>query len=100
MTYVKLKKMAIDAIDDFTDFEIIANYGDTYDAKTLLDNIQITAPVRSVMSPRLNKVFSKVYGNAWAGIRPIDSVKCKTIGDIIKLVAKNSKETVPAGEPL
>ena len=99
MAYTKLKKLAVDVIDDFTDLDILAHYGDTYNAKTLLDNIQITAPVRSVMSPRVNKVFAKANGSTWKGIRPVDSVKCKTIGDFIKLVAKNAQETVPAGEP-
>lgn len=91
--YTKLKKLAVDVIDDFTDLDILSHYGDIHNAKTLLDNIQITAPVRPFMSPRANNVFAKANGSTWKCIRPVGSMKCNTIGDFIKLVAKNAQET-------
>jgi hypothetical protein len=99
MSYPTLKKIAIDTIDDLTGDEVLDGYGIQYTAKTLLDDIQITAPVRAVMPPLVNKKFRAAYTQDWKVVRPIDTVKCQTIGDFIKLVAKNAGEVIPDGEP-
>jgi hypothetical protein len=99
MSYQKLKELAIETIDDFSDLDIAAEYGTNYSAKTKLNSIFITEPVRSIMPPRVNKVFFAEYQGKWKGVRAIDTLKCESISDFIKLVAKNSGETVPDGEP-
>jgi hypothetical protein len=99
MSYPVLKKLAIDLVDDFTALDIAINYGQQYSATTKLDTINITAPVKSVMPPRTNKVMGEKYTNDWKLVRDIDIVKCKTIGDFIKLLAKNAKVLLADGEP-
>jgi hypothetical protein len=105
VSYAKLKKLAVDVVDDFTKLDIVAGYfpsmGQTakFNAKTKLDTIEITAPVRSVMPPRVNKVMAKEFGDDWSDVSAFETVKLSTIGDLIKLCAKHAQETIPAGEP-
>lgn len=105
MAYNKLKALAVDIVDDFSKLNIAAGYFSgagvpaAFNAKTKLDAIELTAPVRSVMPPRINKVMAKAYGDQWTDVSPFETVKLVTIGDAIKLCAKHSGEVVPAGEP-
>lgn len=99
MSYERLKEIAIKTIEDFSDLNIFSEYGKVYNAKTKLDSIFITAQVRSKMPPQINKLFYAEYKDNWKGVRPIEILKCESIGEFIKLVAKTSKEIVPDGEP-
>lgn len=105
MAYAKLKQLAVDLIDDFSDLDIKIGYfpppGEAakYNAKSKLDAVQITAPVRSVMPPRVNKVLAKAYGGDWSDVSAFETVKVTTMGDFIKLCAKHAGETLPQGEP-
>ena len=105
MSYGVLKKAAVDVVDDFSSKDIKAAYFPSagnmqkYSAKTKLESIELTAPVRSVMPPRVNKVFSKLYGKKWADVSAFETVKPKTIGDFIKLCAEHAGEKLPDGEP-
>jgi hypothetical protein len=105
MAYRTLKRVAIDVIDDFSDLDVNGGYfppqgtSARYTAKTKLDSVKVTTPVRSVMPPKFNKEFSKLYGSAWSDVSAFETVKLKTIGDAIKLCAEHAGETVPTGEP-
>lgn len=105
MTYKTLKTHAVGVVDDFTDRDIVKGYfppdggARNYTGKTKLDAIQVTAPVRSVMPPRTNKVFAKLYGNKWSDVSAYETVKLKTIGEFITLCASHAGEKLPDGEP-
>ncbi len=105
MAYDTLKKLAVDVVDDFSSMDIAAGYfpprngAARYNAKTKLDTIELTAPVRSVMPPRINKVMAKAYGSAWSDVSAYETVKLASIGDTIKLCAKHAGEAIPSGEP-
>lgn len=99
LTYPQIKRLAVDLIDDFSKFDIVASYGTTFTAKTKLDDIEITAPIRAVMIVRVNKVISEKAGTAWRDVRPVDTVKCTTIGDFLKLLCRNAGVAILPGEP-
>jgi hypothetical protein len=101
ITYPKLKRLAIDIVDDFFNGDLLLNYGpgEAYSSKTKLDDITVTAPKRAMMIDRVNRVFAEAAGKNWRDVRPVDTVKCTTIGDFIKLMCKHSGIGMPAGEP-
>jgi hypothetical protein len=105
MAYKTLKNLVVDIVDDFTADDVNAGYfplpgiKPKYTAKTKLDSIKVTTPVRSVMPPKLNKELSKRYGSSWSDVSASETVKLKTIGDAIKLCAQHAGETIPDGEP-
>lgn len=99
MSYQRLKELALQTIDRFSDYDIVLNYGTTYNANSKLDSIKVTAPYRAIMPPRVNEVFYAEYPDNWKGVRSIDTQKCESIGDFIKLIAKCSKVDIPNGEP-
>ncbi len=98
MNYKTAKKLAIEIVDDFSPLDITQNYGSAFDAKTLLDDIGLPAPVRAAMPPRTNKVFDAL-AKPWKLVGSVDCVKCTTIGAYIKLCCKNASVAIPAGEP-
>jgi hypothetical protein len=101
ISYPKLKKLSIDLVDDFFDGDLFAHYGpgETYSSKTKLDDIEVSAAKRAVMISRVNKVFAPEVGAGWRDVRPVDTVKCSTIGDFIKLMCKHAGLGIPVGEP-
>jgi hypothetical protein len=105
MAYQTLKKLVIDVVDDFSDLDVNGGYfpapgtNAKYNAKTKLDTVKVTTPVRSVMPPKINKELSKRYRSTWRDVSAFETVKLKTIGDAIKLCAEHAGETIPTGEP-
>lgn len=100
VTYAKLKRSVIDVIDDFAKKDDIGkNYGSKYSAKTKLDTIGVTAPVRAVMPKRFNKVMRNLVGTAWRPVGSIDLVATDKISDMISIACGQSGVALPQGEP-
>lgn len=100
VTYVELKNNVIDVVDDFAKMDDVkAGYGSKYTAKTKLDKLGITEPVRAVMPKRFNKVMRELVGAAWKPVGSIDLVPTGTIADVIKLACGQSAIPLPQGEP-
>jgi hypothetical protein len=98
-TYPDVKATVIDLIDDFSELDVVAGYGDKYNAKTELASLGISAPVLAVMPPRFNKRLQSVVGPGWQNVGAIDLVAQKTIGDLVLLACGQSSTVVPDGEP-
>jgi hypothetical protein len=100
VTYVELKAKVIEVLDDFAKKdEVIAGYGTKYTAKSKLDELGITEPVRAVMPKRFNKDMRKLVGSAWKAVGPTILAEKETIGDIITLACGQSAVPLPQGEP-
>jgi len=100
VTYVELKDAVIGVIDDFAKKDdITGGYGPKYSAKTKLDKIGVTEPVRAVMPKRFNKVMRDLVGTAWKPVGSIDLVPKETIADMITIACGQSGVLLPQGEP-
>lgn len=100
MSYPQMKVHAINLLD-VRRKGLLSNYGPgaQYNANTKLDSINVTAPVRAVIISTINDVLRKAVGSDWRDVRPVDTVKCATIGDFIKLVCNQAGIAMPEGEP-
>jgi|SRR3990172_8557544 len=99
-TYADLKDKVVDVIDDFAKKdEVKAGYGSKYTAKTKLDDIGVTEPVRAVMPKRFNKVMRDLVGATWQPVGPIDLVPKETIADMVSIACGQSGILLPQGEP-
>lgn len=97
MNYPSAKKTILDIIDDAaTEIDVLAGYGDKFTAKTTLAKIKITEGSKAMMPKRINKAFAEAN---WKRVGPLDTVKCQTIGDMIKLVCTRGQIALPTGEP-
>lgn len=100
LTYAQLKLSVIDVVDDFAKKDDVrAGYGSKYSAKTKLDKIGVTEPVRAVMPKRFNKVMRDLAGTAWRPVGSIDLVSMETIADMISIACGQSGVLLPQGEP-
>lgn len=100
VTYTDIKDKVIDVIDDFAKKDDVnAGYGSKYSAKTKLDKIGVTEPVRAVMPKRFNKVMRDLVGAAWKPIGSIDLVQRETIAEMITMACGQSGILLPQGEP-
>lgn len=100
VAYADLKNKVIEVIDDFArDDDVMAGYGSKFSAKTKLDKIGVTEPVRAVMPKRFNKVMRDLVGASWQPIGSIDLVPKETIADMITLACGQSGVLLPQGEP-
>ena len=98
--FAELKEAVIDVIDDFAKKDDVkGGYGSKYSAKTKLDKIGVTEPVRAVMPKRFNKVMRELVGTTWKPIGSIDLVPKETIADMITIACGQSGVLLPQGEP-
>lgn len=97
--YNAVKKAVVDVVDDFSPLDIVAGYGNKYNAKTKLEKIGLSTPALAVMPPRFNKSLRAVVGNSWHPVGPVNLVDKVTIGDLILLACGQSGAIVPNGEP-
>lgn len=100
MSYPQMKVHAINLLD-VRRKGLLSNYGPgaEYNANTRLDSINVTAPVRAVIITTVNDVLRKAVGSDWRDVRPVETVKCTTIGDFVKLVCNQAGIAMPDGEP-
>jgi hypothetical protein len=98
MTYLAAKGLAIDLVDDFTNFDVAEQYGKKFRASTKLERLGISAPIAAAMPARVNKVLRANYPAA-SHIGTLDMVRVGTIGDFVLLFCDHAAEEVPEGEP-
>jgi hypothetical protein len=102
-TYEDVKAAVLSVIDDFTEVDVVANYGKggpgSINAKTKLSKIGITDPVLAIMPIRFNKVLKALCKANWNRVGSLDLVQKETIAEIILLACQQSGIGAPPGEP-
>lgn len=99
VTYKQLKTAAIDVIDDYSDFNVMANYGGKYTAKTKLTTLGIGSALMAFMAKPLNKRMRDLMGEQWRGVGPADLQSINTIGKMIVLCCGQAGVAIEKGEP-
>ena len=99
MNYKKLKEAAINVIDDYSDFDVLANYGGKYSAKTKLATLGIGTAMMGFICKPLNKRMRELLGAKWQRVGPADLHGINTIGKMIVLCCGQAGVPLPNGEP-
>jgi hypothetical protein len=98
-TYAEVKEAVIDLVDDATEFDVMAGYGEKYSAKTKLVKLGISPPLKAFIAKPLNKRLRRIAGSNWHGLGVIDLMPIETIGALIERVCGQAQVAMPAGEP-